>query len=66
MRLVERAQLIVNGVQYEVVLHVYGENDWRGFTVKSGKELDLPETGRSKEEVLGKIKLALLKGDSGK
>jgi len=27
MRLVERAQLIVKGVQYEVVLHVYGEND---------------------------------------
>ena len=41
------------------VLHVYGEQDWRGFLIKPGSQVRIPERGSSNEEVLEKLKAAL-------
>lgn len=55
----ETAHITLNGVEYDVVLHVYAEQDWRGFLVKPGSQLRIPERGASKEEVLAKLTVAL-------
>jgi hypothetical protein len=43
------------------VLHVYGERDWRGFLIKSGSQVRIPERGTSREDVLEKLAAALKK-----
>ena len=42
-----------------MVLHVYGERDWRGFLIKPGSQVRIPERGASKAEVLEKLTEAL-------
>jgi len=55
----ESTHITLNGVEYEVVLHIYGEQDWRGFLIKPGSQVRIPERGTSKEEVLAKLEAAL-------
>jgi hypothetical protein len=55
----ESAHITLDGVEYDVVLHVYGEHDWRGFLIKPGSQVRIPERGTSKEEVLSKLEAAL-------
>jgi hypothetical protein len=55
----ETAHITVDGTEYDVVLHVYGEQDWRGFLIKPGSQVRMPERGSSKEEVLEKLTRAL-------
>jgi hypothetical protein len=57
----ESAQITVNGIQYDVVLHIYGERDWRGFLIKPGSQVRIPERGSSKEEVLERLIATLSK-----
>lgn len=54
----ESTHITIDGVKYEVVLHIYGEEDWRGFLIKPGSQVRIPERGSSKEEVLEKLKTA--------
>jgi hypothetical protein len=35
----ESAHITVDGTEYDVVLHVYGEQDWRGFLIKPGSQV---------------------------
>jgi len=55
----ESTHTTLNGIEYEVVLHIYGEQDWRGFLIKPGSQVRIPERGTSKEEVLAKLEAAL-------
>jgi hypothetical protein len=55
----ETTHITVDGVEYDVVLHIYGERDWRGFLIKPGSQLRIPERGSSKSEVLEKLAAAL-------
>jgi hypothetical protein len=55
----ETTHITVDGVEYDVVLHIYGEQDWRGFLIKPGSQLRIPERGSSKSEVLEKLAAAL-------
>lgn len=55
----ETAHITIAGLEYDVVLHVYGERDWRGFLIKPGSQVRIPERGSSKEEVLEKLTAAL-------
>lgn len=55
----ETAHITIDGIEYDVVLHVYGERDWRGFMIKPGSQVRIPERGASKEEVLEKLAAAL-------
>ena len=55
----ETAHITLDGVEYDVVLHVYGEQDWRGFLIKPGSQVRIPERGSTKEEVLAKLAAAL-------
>lgn len=55
----ESTHVTLDGVEYDVVLHVYGEQDWRGFLIKPGSQVRIPERGASKEEVLAKLTAAL-------
>jgi hypothetical protein len=55
----ESTHITLNGIEYEVVLHIYGEQDWRGFLIKPGSQVRIPERGTSKEEVLAKLEAAL-------
>lgn len=55
----ESTHITLNGIEYEVVLHIYGEQDWRGFLIKPGSQARIPERGTSKEEVLAKLEAAL-------
>jgi hypothetical protein len=48
----ESAHITVDGTEYDVVLHVYGERDWHGFLIKPGSQVRIPERGTNKEEVL--------------
>lgn len=57
----ETALITLDGVEYDVVLHVYGEQDWRGFLIKPGSQVRIPERGSSKGEVLEKLAAALKK-----
>ena len=34
----ESAHITIDGIEYDVVLHVYGERDWRGFLIKPGSQ----------------------------
>lgn len=55
----ESARITIDGVEYDVVLHIYGKQDWRGFLIKPGSQVRIPERGASKEEVLAKLTAAL-------
>ncbi len=55
----ESTHITLDGVEYDVVLHVYGEQDWRAFLIKPGSQVRIPERGASKEEVLAKLTAAL-------
>ena len=55
----ESTHITLDGIEYDVVLHVYGERDWRGFLIKPGSQVRIPERGVSKEEVLQKLTAAL-------
>jgi hypothetical protein len=55
----ESTHITLDGVEYDVVLHIYGERDWRGFLIKPGSQVRIPERGASKEEVLAKLTAAL-------
>jgi hypothetical protein len=55
----EAAHITVDGTKYDVVLHIYGEQDWRGFLIKAGSQVRIPERGSSKEEVLEKLAATL-------
>lgn len=55
----ETAHITVNGIEYDVVLHTYGERDWRGFLIKPGSQVRIPERGTSREEVLEKLTAGL-------
>lgn len=55
----ESAHITLDGTEYDVVLHIYGEQDWRGFLIKPGSQVRIPERGSSKEEVLDKLAAAL-------
>jgi hypothetical protein len=55
----ETAHITLEGIDYDVVLHVYGEQDWRGFLIKPGSQVRIPERGASREEVLEKLTGAL-------
>ena len=55
----ETTHITVDGVEYDVVLHIYGERDWRGFLIKPGSQVRIPERGSSKSEVLEKLAAAL-------
>lgn len=55
----ESTHIALDGVEYDVVLHVYGEQDWRGFLIKPGSQVRIPERGSSKAEVLAKQEAAL-------
>lgn len=55
----ETAHITVDGIEYDVVLHVYGEQDWRGFLIKPGSQVRIPERDASREEVLEKLAAAL-------
>jgi hypothetical protein len=55
----ESTHITVDGTKYDVVLHVNGEQDWRGFLIKPGSQVRMPERGSSKEEVLEKLAAAL-------
>jgi len=55
----ESTHVTLDGIEYDVVLHVYGEQDWRGFLIKPGSQVRIPERGASKEEVLAKLTAAL-------
>ncbi len=55
----ESTHITLDGIEYDVVLHVYGECDWRGFLIKPGSQVRIPERGSSKEEVLDKLAAAL-------
>lgn len=55
----ETSHITLDGIKYDVVLHVYGERDWRGFLIKPGSQVRIPERGASKEEVLQKLTAAL-------
>jgi hypothetical protein len=55
----ETAHITLDGVKYDVVLHVYGEQDWRGFLIKPGSQVRIPERGCSKAEVLERLAAAL-------
>ena len=55
----ESTHITLDGVEYDAVLHIYGERDWRGFLIKSGSQARIPERGTSKEEVLAKLTAAL-------
>ena len=55
----ETAHITVDGIEYDIVLHVYGERDRRGFLIKPGSQVRIPERGASKEEVLEKLAAAL-------
>ena len=55
----ESTHITLDGVEYDVVLHIYGERDWRGFLIKPGSQVKIPERGTSKEEVLAKLTAAL-------
>lgn len=55
----ESARITLDGVEYDVVLHIYGDQDWRGFLIKPGSQVRIPERGSSKEEVLAKLTAAL-------
>ncbi len=55
----ESTHITVDGMEYDVVLHVYGEQDWRGFLIKPGSQVRIPERGASKQEVLAKLEAAL-------
>ena len=59
MQRAESAHITVDGTKYDVVLHIYGERDRRGFLIKPGSEVRIPERGASKEEVLEKLTAAL-------
>lgn len=54
----DSTHITIDGVKYEVVLHIYGKQDWRGFLIKPGSQVRIPERGSSKEEVLEKLKTA--------
>jgi hypothetical protein len=55
----ESTHITLDGVKYDVVLHVYGERDWRGFLIKPGSQVRIPERGTSREEVLERLAAAL-------
>jgi hypothetical protein len=55
----ESTHITLDGIKYDVVLHVYGERDWRGFLIKPGSQVRIPERGSSKEEVLEKLAATL-------
>jgi hypothetical protein len=55
----EITRITLDGIEYDVVLHVYGERDWRGFLIKPGSQVRIRERGASKEEVLEKLAAAL-------
>ena len=55
----ESAHITLDGTEYDVVLHIYGQQDWRGFLIKPGSQVRIPERGSSKEEVLEKLAAAL-------
>ena len=55
----ESTHITLDGVEYDVVLHIYGERDWRGFLIKPGSQVRIPERGASREEVLAKLTAAL-------
>jgi hypothetical protein len=55
----ESAHITLDGTEYDVVLHICGEQDWRGFLIKPGSQVRIPERGSSKEEVLEKLAAAL-------
>jgi hypothetical protein len=57
----ESAHITLDGVEYDVVLHIYGEQDWRGFLIKPGSQVRIPERGSSKAEVMEKLIAALSK-----
>jgi hypothetical protein len=57
----ESTHITLDGIEYDVVLHVYGQRDWRGFLIKPGSQVRIPERGTSKEEVLEKLTAALKK-----
>jgi hypothetical protein len=55
----ETTHITLDGVEYDVVLHIYGERDWRGFLIRPGSQVRIPERGSSKNEVLAKLETAL-------
>lgn len=55
----ETTHVVVDGVDHQVVLHMYGAQDWRAFVIKPGSQVRMPHRGKTKEEVLEKIKAAL-------
>ena len=55
----ESTHITLNGIEYDVVLHIYGERDWRGFLIKPGSQVRIPERGASRKEVLAKLEAAL-------
>ena len=57
----ESTHIALDGVEYNVVLHIYGEQDWRGFLIKPGSQVRIPERGVSREEALAKLHVALKK-----
>ncbi len=54
----ETTHITFDGVEFDVVLHVYGEQDWRGFLIKPGSQVRMPECG-CKAEVLERLAAAL-------
>ncbi len=55
----ESTHITLDGVEYDVVLHIYGERDWRGFLIKPGSQVRIPEHGATKEEVLATLTATL-------
>jgi len=55
----ETAHITVDGTEYDIVLHVYGEQDWRGFLIKQGSQVRIPERGSSRDDVIRKLEAAL-------